>query len=235
MTQWSLVKRAGCDGEAASEALGALLNRYLPALRSHLVIRQQLEPERADDLLQAFLTDKVLEERIMAKADQARGRFRTFLLTALDRFVIDENRYQTAGKRGGAEPDRDLEDALDVACPGDRPDRAFDLAWARQILADAELRMRDECRRSGREDIWGVFEARVLRPALDGTAPVAYDILARQYCFRSPAEASNVMITSKRAFVRHLRAVVAEYAGDEAETEAEIHDLYRILSGGRAG
>ena len=50
MTQWSLVAQAG--QEDRREALGRLLEQYLPALRAHLVYGKRLPPDRADDLLQ---------------------------------------------------------------------------------------------------------------------------------------------------------------------------------------
>ncbi|HWE01530.1 MAG TPA: hypothetical protein VG326_03905 [Tepidisphaeraceae bacterium] len=227
--------RAGREDTEGKQALATLLRNYLPALRSHLVIRQRIDGHRANDLLQGFLTAKVLEQRLIVKADQERGRFRTFLLTALDRYVIDEIRYSRAAKRAGQQPDADVDELKEMPTPLGGPDRAFDVAWARQVLAEAERRMRGECLTTGRPDLWGVFEGRVLRPAMEGAEPVKYETLIRDFGFRSPAEASNVMITSKRAFARHLRAVVGEYAGDEAETDAEIRDLYRIVSGGRAG
>jgi RNA polymerase sigma-70 factor (ECF subfamily) len=234
LTQWSLVQRAGQEGVDGKEALSALLHRYQPVLLSHLVIRQRIDTHRANDLLQGFLTAKVLEQRLILKADQTRGRFRTFLLTALDRYVIDEIRYSQAAKRSGEQPDVDVEVLVEMPAPLGAPDRGFDVAWAKQVLADAQSRMREECTRTGRGDLWAVFEGRVLLPAMEGMKPVEYEALVREHGFRSPVEASNAMITSKRTFARHLRAVVAEYAGGEAETDAEIRDLYRIVSGGRA-
>jgi len=235
ITQWSLVQRAGREDIDGKNALAILLRHYLPALLSHLVIRQGIDTHRANDLLQGFLTAKVLEQRLILKADQERGRFRTFLLTALDRYVIDEIRRSRAGIRAADQPHVDVDNLTELPAQSCGPDRTFDVAWARQVLADAERRMRMECRRMNRGDLWAVFEGRVLRPAMDGTEPVEYDKLIREFGFRSPVEASNAMISSKRMFARCLRAVVAEYAGDEAQTEAEIRDLYQILSGARAG
>ena len=185
--------------------MAILLRHYLPALLSHLVIRQRIDTHRANDLLQGFLTAKVLEQRLILKADQDRGRFRTFLLTALDRYVIDEIRHARAAKRAGDQPDLDVDELIEMPAPVDGPDRTFDIAWARQVLADAEQRMRMECRRTNRGDLWGVFEGRVLRPAMDGTEPVEYETLIKEYGFRSPVEASNVMISSKRMFARFSR------------------------------
>ena len=99
-TRWSLVDRAGREGsEAERQALGQLLTRYLPALRSHLIHSKRLQPADADDVLQDFVAGKVLERDLIAKANVQLGKFRTFLLTALDRFLLNRIRNGKAKKR----------------------------------------------------------------------------------------------------------------------------------------
>ena len=83
-------------------------------------------------------------------------------------------------------------------------------------------------------DVWGVFECRLLAPMLDGAEPMPYEALVERFALRSPAQASNVLITGKRMFERALRAVVGEYAADEAEVDEEIAELRQILSRGGA-
>src|SRR5207237_1804173 len=66
-THWSLVAKAGHDLAAERrEALGRLLERYRPPLRSHLICRKQLDPDRADELLQSFIAAQVLERELFA-------------------------------------------------------------------------------------------------------------------------------------------------------------------------
>src|SRR5687767_9577992 len=92
-TQWSLVARAGAAGEAARrEALGVLLERYRPALRAHLLSRR-IRPERADDLVQGFITDKLIEKDLLARADKSRGRLRHFLQAALENYAANQLRF----------------------------------------------------------------------------------------------------------------------------------------------
>src|SRR2546430_1488073 len=62
-TQWSLVGRAGhVTGSRRREALGTLLHRYMPAMRTHLVLARRMSPDQADDLIQGFVTDKIIEQ-----------------------------------------------------------------------------------------------------------------------------------------------------------------------------
>jgi DNA-directed RNA polymerase specialized sigma24 family protein len=233
-THWSLVARAGHDAtEAKRQALGDLLVRYLPALRAHLVHGKRLSPEDADDLLQEFVAAKILDKELIGRADAQLGKFRTFLLTALDRFLIDRFRQQAARKRSPADGGlRALGDMADQLQANQRCD-AFDLAWARNVIAETVRLMRTECETSNRTDLWGVFECRMLGPILNAAEPVEYDELVGRFGLQSPSQASNLLITAKRMFARLMRAVVGEYALGSAEIESEIGALMEILGQGR--
>ena len=235
-THWSLVNGAGRgDGESKRRALGELLVRYLPALRAHLVLRKRYPRDLAEELLHDFLATKVVEKELVARADQSKGKFRTFLLTALDRFVANRMRDAAAKKRR-PEAGRivDIDEQTHGPALEAEPHRAFDVAWARRVIAESLARMQAECSGSGRADVWGVFECRLLAPMLDGAEPMPYGALVERFALRSPAQASNVLITGKRMFERALRAVVGEYADDEAEVDEEIAELRQILARGGA-
>ncbi|HWA50642.1 MAG TPA: hypothetical protein VG742_20405, partial [Dongiaceae bacterium] len=90
-TRWSLVERAGHPSQPGGRvALNEILVLYHPPLLAHLIRRRGLPPDRAEDLLQAFIAKRILEKKLLKKADRNRGKFRTFLLTSLDRFVSNE-------------------------------------------------------------------------------------------------------------------------------------------------
>lgn len=233
-TSWSLVARAAqADGTTFRAALDELLRKYLPALKTHLVLTRKLPPDRADDLLQGFVASRVVENALVSRADQKQGKFRTFLLAALNNYVIDQLRAEGAKKRSpGAGAIRELDDEHDrqesKRSRRDDPASAFDVAWAREVMNQAVERMRRECEQSGRTDLWGVFHGRVVAPALDGVEPLDYDALVRQFGFASPDQASNALVTAKRTFQRILRQVVGEYEGGE-QVDEELRDLKSIL------
>jgi RNA polymerase sigma-70 factor (ECF subfamily) len=235
VTRWSLVARAGGDDPARRlEAMEELLRRYLPALQAHLVIQKRLPPEQADDLIQSFITDKIIQGQLLEQADPQRGKFRTVLLTALDRCIISEFRKQNAQKRAPEAGFVSLDaEAVQVAAPGGGS-AAFDLEWARQIIAEALRRVQAECDATGRAAFWQLFELRVVRPMLEGAEPPPYDELVRRFGFQSPTQASNALLTAKRMFARFLHEVVAEYAGDETLADAELNELRMILAGAGA-
>lgn len=232
-TQWSLVARVGADDEGRRrEALESLLARYLPAMRAHLVYRKGMRPENADDLLQEFVVGKILEKDLILQADRELGKFRTFLLTALDRFLINQLRDQRAAKRSPGAPQMSLDEGGDHAASAQNPSDAFDVAWARQVVDEALGRMQGMCEGSGRPDIWELFQLRIARPILEGAEPVGYAQLIRQFGFRSPSQASNALVTAKRMYARALREVVSEYVRDEGEISAEVAELQQVLARG---
>ena len=161
----------------------------------------------------------------MRRADRERGRFRALLLTALHRYVISEIRRN---RRGPAT----ITDPAGVADSVCSPAEAYEVAWARAVIGKTLARMKAACA-NGRADLWGVFESRLVRPALHGAEVPPYASIVEQFGFQSPMQAANALTTGKRMFQRILREEVSEYAADDAEVDAEIAELLGILS--RAG
>jgi RNA polymerase sigma-70 factor (ECF subfamily) len=232
-TFWPMVVRAGQkDSESQRNALEELLRRYLPVLRYYLISSRKVRRDKADDLLQGFVCNKVIEQKLIRKANQNRGKFRTFLFTAFQNYIVSEYRQESAQKRG-----KDLEIPLkpmsqfnDSIPTHELPDQ-FNLAWAREVLTKTLQRMEADCRQSGRDDIWCVFEKRVVTPIIKEVEPMPYEEIIRQFSFQSPTQAFNVLTTGKRMFHRLLRQIVGEYVENDSEIEAEIQELKRILSG----
>ena len=231
-TRWSLVDLAAVGRDTTGRnALDELLTRYWPALKTHLVVKKRIDSNEAEDLVQGFIENKILERDLISTAESGRGRFRSLLATALDNYVANQMRQRSAAKR---EPDRAT--SLDQvayehsAATRDAPQDAFDVAWAREVLAEILKQMRAECERSGRDDAWSVFQVRVLAPILKGAEPPSYEDIVERFGFSSPTQASNALVTGKRMFSRIMRSVISEYADDEDDIEAEIRDLQDILS-----
>jgi len=234
-THWSLVARVGQDrAETRREALSELLIRYLPALRTHLICTKGFRPDEADDLVQGFVADKILEKDLISRADRDLGKFRTFLLAALGHFVINQYRDQQAKRRAPRDAAvLSMKDQDGAAQSEPTPSEAYDVAWARSVIGEALQRMQLECQESNRADVWGIFEGRVLGPTLEGSEPVDYDTLIRRFNFQSPSQVSNVLVTAKRMYARVLQSVVGEYAQSREEIESEINELKKILASSR--
>jgi RNA polymerase sigma-70 factor (ECF subfamily) len=230
-TQWSLVQQACQTNEAGRrEALAALLQKYLPALRSYLVTAKHVSPQRADDLVQGFITDKIIEQHLLEHAQQGKGKFRSFLMVTLNNYVISQHRGDAAAKRAPAQGLAPLDEHAVQVEGGDDPAEQFNAAWARQLIAEALRRMQAECEQSERPDLWTIFQGRVLRPAFENQPATDYADLVQQLGLSAPLEACRLLTTAKRMFSRNLRAAASEYAGPESDTDDEIEDLRKILS-----
>ncbi|MBI4661273.1 MAG: sigma-70 family RNA polymerase sigma factor [Verrucomicrobia bacterium] len=236
-THWSGVYLARqLDMEKGRMALDNLLRQYLPALKGYLQTRFHADAHQSEDWMQSFVLNRILEKELLKAARPECGRFRTFLLTALNNFVVSQIRYQNRQKR---KPEGDClelaqialreEDVSAGAGPGNSE---FDRRWAVEVLRMALQRMEARCQETGRCDIWEVFQGRFVGPILHDQPLVGYETLAARFSLRSPVQAANLLTTGKRMFQRTLRGVVAEYAASESEINQEIQELLAILSQG---
>jgi len=142
LTRWSLVVSAA---EGAESSLETLCQYYWQPV--YVVARQAgHDVETAKDLTQGFFA-KLLEKGWLGTADHEKGRFRTFLVTALKRYMLKEWQREHAAKRGGmvqrvpfdtgvAEQLEAREDTSTLS-----PDRLFDRQWALALLDQALTRL----------------------------------------------------------------------------------------------
>lgn len=219
-TDWTQVRSAGIS----ADALEGLLQRYWSPVYAFLR-RSGRTCEEAADLTQGFIADVVLKRHLFQRADPEKGRFRTYLLTALRNYLIDDHRAPTVptvtvdlGEFGFAEPDE-----------RDEPDRAFDRQWAATVLGTALERLESECRAEGLDRHWHVFESRALGPALHNREPTPYEHLAGAVAAKGTDEIYNLLYTVKRKFREVLREVVAETVDDPADVEHELAQLRGYL------
>jgi len=229
-TQWTNIHQAGhAQTQVKRKALNELLIRYLPAIRCHLIFRKKIRSDQVDDLIQGFITSHVVEKDLIAKVERERGKFRTFLLTALDRYIIGQYRHASAKKRNAGSV-ANIDDLHDLTNHQAQPDKNFEVEWARAVLGDTLERMQQQCKASGRDDVWGIFECRLLQPILGQEPALSYADLVKRFNLVSPAQASNLLVSAKRMFTRILRTVVGEYTPDVDQIDQEIAELMQALS-----
>jgi DNA-directed RNA polymerase specialized sigma24 family protein len=229
LTHWSLVARTqDAHTEVRRAALDLLIRNYLPALRSHLVYHMRLNDSTADDVVQGFIVQKVLERNLLAGAHPNKGRFRSLILRSLENHAIDVLRHQ---RRIAGRESQSSDNGDECAQPGvsRAPADIFDAMWARQVLSQALRIMRSECHAQGCEQRWRLFERRVLRPIFDHEEPPAYEALLEEFQFASPQQACNALVTAKRHFQRALSQVVGKYAAGNDEIDSELADLQTIV------
>lgn len=228
-THWSVVVAAGQrDTPRAIAALEKLCRSYWYPLYAH-VRRRGYSVEDAQDLTQEFFA-RLLDGRWLARADQARGRFRTFLLTALERFLVNEWHKDRALKRGAGQ--RPVPIQLEAAEtrygvePADErtPEQAFEYRWALTLLEEVMRQLETEFLGAGQGDAFAA-----LKPCLVvAPAPESYPALAA----RLGMEEGAVRVAVHRLRQRYrelLRAEIAHTVDSPGEIDAEMRHLYQVL------
>jgi len=153
-THWSMVLSARDKSSPQSAAaLEKLCRAYWYPLYAHVRWLGN-SPHDAEDLTQAFFA-RLLEKNYLEGAEQERGRFRTFLLMALKRFLANEWDRARARKRGGglalAPLDREVAEQRYQTEAAEFPaDRMYERRWALALLAQAMARLRAEFEQAGK-------------------------------------------------------------------------------------
>ena len=234
-THWSRLAALHAATPADRDAiLNNLICRYWKPVNCYLRRAGSTE-EDAKDLVQEFFATCLARE-LFARADPARGRFRSFLLGALEHFLANVRRAAHAQKRrppGGLVSLDELA-VGDSSRPGfqptapDTPAAVFHRAWVANLTLRVLRRLEQECQTTDKQPHYELFRQRLVLPALEGVEPPALRDLAGQFGL-TEKQAANCLLTARRAFQRLLREEIRTYAGSEEEVDAEIRDLFRFL------
>lgn len=228
-THWSCVAEAGDpDAERAREALARLCAGYWYPLYA-FVRRRGHDAEEAMDLVQGYFA-RVLEKGVLAAADPARGRFRSFLMADCAHYLSHQRAHASARKRGG---DRrlvsiDARDAegrfLREPADGLTPEHLFERAWAMTLLDRVLGLLREEYEAGGRA---AAFDR--LKPVLvGGAAEMPYAEIAAELGTTEAAIQAAVYRLRKR-YAALLRAQIGATVADPESVEDEIRDLFTAL------
>src|SRR5258707_10787953 len=168
-TRWSVVlscSDSASDEDKAEAALAELCKVYWRPVFA-FICRQGHSVPDAQDLTQEFF-GRVIKGRLIQSADRSKGRFRSLLLKALQRFLHDEGDKRHAHKRGGdlsfvSWDDWMTEAPTHLSMPEQEsnnwsPERIFDVRWAATVVERALRRLGDEGEKGGLRRLFGVFE-----------------------------------------------------------------------------
>ncbi len=229
-THWTLVWQAAHeDSHGGRSALEELIRRYWYPLYG-FARRRGMSREDAEDATQEFLS-RVVHGDLLRSADPTKGKFRTYLLVAWKRFLVDEFRKQRSLRRGG-----DLQKlALDFGSGEERwlelksrepdPDRWFALSWADTLLDEVRQRLRAAYASRDREVVCAVLISRLT----ESLTKDDYDQLGSELSL-SPSAVKVALHRLRQRFGQTLREVILETLDDPAEIDAEITELLSVLS-----
>lgn len=231
-THWSLIGDIQ-TGDARDKALiGLLIERYWKPVYCYLR-RKGYRSEDAKDLTQGFFHTVVLKRNLVPRADPSKGRFRTFLLHALNQYVLNETDKQKAAKR----IPRDKLVPLDVIDPPAvpaavaeaGPEDCYNYAWMSALMDQVLEATRIGCRDEGLETHWNLFNDRLVQPILNGVAaPPLCDLCAR-HGIKDPRQASNMIVTVKRRFRTALREHIRTTVIADDQVDEELGEILRFL------
>lgn len=224
-TEWSLIVQATLSGDAAGRnALEELCRRYWPAVKEFLS-RRGLSNEDAEDVAQEFFSS-IVQSGGLHSADRGLGKFRSFLLGALERSLADWWRRQYAKKRGGGQRAVPLEDAtLDHAAVPAADELEFDAAWAERVLEVSIDALERDFEAQGKGS-----EFAQLVPFLSSSAGQDASDAAASALGVSAAALKSKIFRLRQRFRDCVLEEVSRTVETPHEAEQEMAYLFRILS-----
>lgn len=227
-THWSAVLAAGTPSASDSQAaLETLCATYWYPLYAY-VRRQGHTVEDAQDLTQEFFR-RLLQKEYLAFAKRERGRFRTFLLTSLQRFLVSEWRRSQAAKRSDhthgfcigleAETRFQAEPMSQLT-----PERLYEKRWAQLLLGRVLEQLRQEAAQTNKSELFEGLKALLWGDTTSGSY--------RDLAVKSGMSEGSLRIAAHRFRQRYrelLRAEIAQTVTRPEEIDEEMRYLYQAL------
>ena len=216
--------------KSARKALAVFCDAYWAPLYT-FARRRGYSSGDAQDLVQGFFVH-LFEQNTLSRADQEKGRLRTFLLGSLQNFLLKERERMRALKRGGSHQFVSFDEqvpqaeAAMLATSHLSDINSYDVAWASSVVTRAWKNVRDRFAAEGKRE-W-VDELRPFVAGGTATAPNQAEVANR---LGTSVENFRVWLSRLRQTYRHaLRAEVASTVSNPKDVDDELHYVYRILT-----
>jgi DNA-directed RNA polymerase specialized sigma24 family protein len=229
-TRHSVIASLGSEQpDVRRAAFDALATAYWKPVFKYIRLKWSATPDEAADVTQAFFL-RAYEKAYFAGFDPARGRFRTYLRTCLDRFVANVRQENRRLKRGGAIEFVPFdfaaaESELQRQHIGDAVqelDAFFHREWLRSLFGLAVDRLRVACERGGHARRVAIFERYDL--ADDESTRPTYAVLASELGI-NVTDVTNELAAARRDFRRVVLEVLREQCATDDEFENEARAL----------
>lgn len=218
---------AGADAESEA-ALAALCQAYWYPVYVFVRRRGHAQHE-AEDLVQGFFL-RLLEKNFVAQADAERGKFRTFLLTAVSHHIGQVREHDRRQKRGGGF----IIESWDAAPPEERylrepahdetPEKAFERQWAEALIERALERVRREYEAAGRGERFEAMKPFLMRHKGESGAALAERLGMGEVAVRTAIH------RMRQRFQQVFREEIAETVEDAQNIEEEIRHLIAVMA-----
>jgi DNA-directed RNA polymerase specialized sigma24 family protein len=225
-TQWSLIENIKTDQDRDKILIDFLLRQYWKPVYCYLR-RKGFKNEDAKDLTQDFFHEVVLNKDMVGRADQTKGRFRSFLLFALNEYLTKQNIRERARNRTPKGKLVSLnvteEPTIPMSVEKATAEESYHYAWLSALLERVLAEVRTECYRQDMKTHWELFYHRIVGPIMGGQSPLSLTDLSQEHGIGDTKKASNMIITIKRRFrtalIQHVRRTLL--SGDQASEEME--------------
>jgi len=230
-TRWTMVLTAAdLNGPEGEEALAQLCQEYWLPLYS-FIRRKGHSPEETQDLIQGFF-EQLVSKHYLNMADRERGKFRTFLLSAVCHFLSNQAKAQRREKRGGKYVFVSLEGQaaeevyLDEPVDRHTPESIFERQWALAVLQKAMTALRRDYTQAGKTTLFETAYPFLTEPT---AAPPLSDV-AGKLGLTEPALRVAIH-RMRRNYGNLIRREIAETVMDPSEVEGEVRHLRQALEG----
>lgn len=223
-TLWNVVTIAAQPGsDGYDEALAILCRTYWLPLYAY-IRRRGHNPADAQDLTQEFFA-RLLEKEWLTGVEPRVSRFRSFLLTAVSRFLANEYDRSRTIKRGGGTVPLSLENAeLLVDERTESPESAFDRRWALTLLDQSLHRLQEECASNGKALSFASLSVFLSREP----DPGEYAELSRQLEM-SPGAVGVAVHRLRQRYRECVRHEIAATLTSDALVDDEMRHLFSAL------
>ncbi|PQO26487.1 hypothetical protein C5Y97_30595 [Blastopirellula marina] len=227
-TAWNIIDSLKGGQRASLDSRNCFVQSYWPAVFGYL-LRRGFEQSTAEDLTQDFFCH-LLEKELVGRYEADRGRFRTFVLTILTRFVSDQTTSRAPRQRQferGFVSISDLAATRGVEFPsGDlSAEDEFMRQWARSVIQATRDEVRQWCEGQGRPDWYAVFEA--LNPP--DFSPAGRKEKIAQTLGLTIDQVRYAQTKTEQKFIEFLRLVVLEQVESSDQIDDEIRTLRSFL------
>jgi RNA polymerase sigma factor (sigma-70 family) len=230
-TRWSVVLScadSGATSGTARDALAQLCQTYWRPIFA-FICRRGYSVTDAQDLTQDFFL-MMLEGKLLSRADPQRGKFRSYLLKALNDFLGDAWDKRRAKKRGGDAQFVSWDDWMaeapsqlsisQHALESWTAEQLFDLRWAATVVERALRRLAEECESHGRRRVFDALSSSLGAERSD----VSYVDLGKR--LGVPETTVKRLLHEMR---ERYRALLREEVSDTVEKPDSIDDEVRYL------
>lgn len=208
-----------------AQAMEALVAGYWKPVYKSIRIRWSKQNEDAKDLTQEFFS-RIIEKDTLRGFDPAKGRFRTFLMVCLQRFLSNEHEAAHRLKRGGGVVHQSLDfegaegelRAAPAAAAADSLETYFEREWVRHLFGLALDALRAECAERGKEAHFRLFERWDLGEGLN--EPTSYEEMEREFGL-TRNQVGNVLADCRRRLRRLILDRLRSITSSEEEFRAE--------------